>query len=118
MQALVEKHSVEDVFRQELEDAINQLLQVELSSFLEYEKHSSDGWGSGNSRNGFYSRELRTEYGTLQLQIPRDRKGDFHQQTVPERKRQTDALETTIIQLYQHGVTTRQYRAETSGRIP
>ena len=108
MQALVEKQSVEDVFRQELEDAINQLLKVELSSFLGYEKHSSNGWSSGNSRNGFYSRELRTEYGTLQLQIPRDHNGDFHQQTLPERKRQTDSLETTIIQLYQHGVTTRQ----------
>ena len=49
MQALVEKRSVEDVFRQELEDAINQLLKAELSSFLGYEKHSSNGWGSGNS---------------------------------------------------------------------
>ena len=38
MQALVEKRSVEDVFRQELEDAINQLLKAELSSFLGYEK--------------------------------------------------------------------------------
>ena len=108
MQALVEKRSVEDVFRQELEDAINQLLKAELSSFLGYEKHSSNGWGSGNSRNGFYPREFHTEYGLLQLQIPRDRNGLFQQQTVPERKRQDDALETTIIQLYQHGVTTRQ----------
>ncbi len=108
IQALVEKQSVEEIFRQELEDAINQLLKIELSSFLGYEKHSSNGWGSGNSRNGFYSREFHTEYGTLKLNIPRDRNGEFHQQTLPDYKDQNNALETTIIQLYQHGVTTRQ----------
>jgi transposase-like protein len=108
MQALVEKRSVEEVFRQELEDAINHLLQTELASFLGYEKHSSEGWNSGNSRNGFYPRRFHTAYGALQLQIPRDRNGDFQQQTLPEHKRQDDALETIIIQLYRHGVTTRQ----------
>lgn len=108
MQALVENSSIGEIFRQQLEDTVNHLLKSELSAFLGYEKHSSKGWGSGNSRNGFYSREFHTEYGTLHLQIPRDRQGDFHQQTLPERKRQGDALETTIIQLYRRGVTTRQ----------
>ena len=108
IQALLENRSVDDVFRQELENTINQLLKAELSSFLGYEKYSSAGWHSGNSRNGFYQRDFRTEYGVLHLQIPRDRNGKFQQQTVPEYRRQDNALETTIIQLYKNGVTTRQ----------
>jgi putative transposase len=36
----------------------------------------------GNSRNGSYSRNLNTDYGDLQISIPRDRNGDFKQQTV------------------------------------
>ena len=46
--------------------------------------------------------------GSLRLVVPRDRNGDFHQQTVPVRRRSNDALETTVIQLYQKGITTRE----------
>ena len=81
IQALLENRSVDDVFRQELENTINQLLKAELSSFLGYEKYSSAGWHSGNSRNGFYQRDFRTEYGVLHLQIPRDRNGKFQQKS-------------------------------------
>lgn len=108
MQALVEKRSIDEVFRQSLEETVNQLLQAEMSGYLGYEKYSSNGWNSGNSRNGFYTRELQTEYGTLKIQVPRDRKGEFHQQTIPDYKRKTDSLEHTIIHLYRHGITTRQ----------
>lgn len=108
LKALAENQSVAEIFRKELEDAVNQLLKTELSGFLGYEKHSSHGWNSGNSRNDYYHREFSTQYGLLHLQIPRDRNGKFQQQILPEHKRHDDALETTIVQLYKHGVTTRQ----------
>ena len=37
--------------------------------------------------------------------IPRDRNGKFSQQTLPAYKRTNDSLETTIIQLFQKGIT-------------
>ncbi len=40
-------------------------------------------FNTGNSRNGSYDRTVKTEYGELHLQIPRDRNGEFKQQTVP-----------------------------------
>lgn len=40
--------------------------------------------------------------------MPRDRNGEFQLPLLPARKQHVDALETTIIQLYQRGVTTRQ----------
>ncbi len=44
---------------------------------------------------------FKTEYGELNLTIPRDRNGEFSQQTLPAYKRTNDSLETTIIQLFQ-----------------
>ena len=108
MNSLLKNEPVEEFFRQHLELAINGLLQHELAAFLGYEKHDSMGWGTGNSRNGAYSREFSTCYGALHLVVPRDRNGDFHQQTVPVRRRSNDALEATVIQLYQKGITTRE----------
>lgn len=77
LKALAENQSVAEFFRKELEDAVNQLLKTELSGFLGYEKHSSHGWNSSNSRNSYYHHEFSTQYGLLHLQIPRDRNGKF-----------------------------------------
>lgn len=108
MTALLQNDSLDEFFRQHLENAMNDLLQAELTVFLGYEKHSSDGWGTGNSRNGTYDRSFDTKYGTLNLKIPRDRNGEFDQHLLPEYERRSDSLETTVIQLYRKGITTRE----------
>ncbi|MDT6659242.1 IS256 family transposase [Enterococcus faecium] len=105
MEILINKGDLDDLFRRHLELAINALLQAELTVFLDYEKYDRAGFNSGNSRNGNYSRSFKTEYGELNLVIPRDRNGDFSQQTLPAYKRTNDSLETTIIQLVQKGIT-------------
>ncbi|HCM89655.1 MULTISPECIES: IS256 family transposase [Vagococcus] len=105
METLINKGDLDDLFRRHLEIAINSLLQAELTAFLDYEKYDRAGFNSGNSRNGNYSRSFKTEYGELNLIIPRDRNGEFSQQTLPAYKRTNDSLETTIIQLFQKGIT-------------
>lgn len=105
METLINKGDLDELFRCHLELAVNSLLQAELTAFLDYEKYDRAGFNSGNSRNGNYSRSFKTEYGELNLVIPRDRNGDFSQQTLPAYKRTNDSLETTIIQLVQKGIT-------------
>ena len=105
METLINKGDLDDLFCRHLELAINTLLQAELTAFLDYEKYDRTGFNSGNSRNGNYSRSFKTEYGELNLAIPRDRNGEFSQQTLPAYKRSNDSLETTIIQLFQKGIT-------------
>ncbi|MFP7289216.1 IS256 family transposase [Shouchella clausii] len=105
-QALVRKEDLKEVFRTHLENAVNTLLATELTAFLDYEKYDRGGFGSGNSRNGTYPRTLRTEFGDLHLSIPRDRNGEFHQQTISPYKRSNDTLESFVIHMYQKGVTT------------
>ena len=105
METLINKGDLDELFRCHLELAVNSLLQAELTAFLDYEKYNRTGFNSGNSRNGNYSRSFKTEYGELNLVIPRDRNGKFSQQTLPAYKRTNDSLETTIIQLFQKGIT-------------
>ncbi|WP_425358109.1 transposase [Selenomonas flueggei] len=83
MNALQKDFPLNEFFRQQLESAVNGLLQSEITAFLGYEKHSSDGWNSGNSRNGSYVRTLTTSYGDLRLLVPRDRNGLFAQKNHP-----------------------------------
>ena len=52
MSALLNNESIDEVFRSELENAINSLLATELTAFLNYEKYDYSGRNSGNSRNG------------------------------------------------------------------
>ena len=105
IETLINKGDLDELFRRHLELAINTLLQAELTAFLDYEKYNRTGFNSGNSRNGNYSRSFKTEFGELNLAIPRDRNGEFSQQTLPAYKRSNDSLETTIIQLFQKGIT-------------
>ncbi|PKH10908.1 transposase, partial [Planomicrobium sp. MB-3u-38] len=91
--------------RMHLETAVNTLLQTELTAFLDYEKYDRIGFNSGNSRNGVYTRTLHTEYGDLELSMPRDRNGEFNQQTVAPYKRSNDTLESFVIHMFQKGVT-------------
>lgn len=99
---------IEEFFRQHLEHAINSLLQYELTSFLDYEKWDPIGYNSGNSRNGGYQRKFKTKYGPLNIHVPRDRMGEFKQQTLPPHRQSDESLEQTIIQLYRKGITTRE----------
>ena len=108
LEALLKKESVEEVFRTELESALNKLLTIELDAFLDYEKYDPKGYNSGDSRNGYYYRTLHTEYGDLNLKIPRDREGLFRQKTIAPYQRNSDSLEQTVIQLYKRGITTRE----------
>ena len=71
--------------RKEIQTAVNQLLEAELTAFLGYDPYAKSGWNSGNSRNG-----------------------EFHQHTLPDYKQHSDVLESMIIKLYAKGVTTRE----------
>lgn len=105
--ALAQGHSVHEIFRQALEDAVNLLLETERTVFLDYEKWEVKGYNTGNSRNGYYARTLKTDYGTLQLKIPRDRLGELDIKALQCIQEAPSHLENLIILMYQKGVSTR-----------
>lgn len=94
--ALARKEDLTEIFRQHLEAAINELLQTELTEFLGYSRYNREGFNTGNSRNGKYLHAFDIKYGTLNLEIPHDRNGEFQQYTLPAYDRRSDALEENL----------------------
>ena len=77
---------------------------------LGYEKGDPAGNGSGNSRNGSYPKSVLTEFGATEITVPRDRNGTFEPKLVPKHSRRLEGFNTSVIELYAGGLTTRDIR--------
>ena len=54
---------------------LEKMLQAELDEHLGYEKNSVAGNNSGNSRNGYDKKTIKSEWGEAEISVPRDRNG-------------------------------------------
>ena len=104
--------TLNEVLRRQIEVAANQFLQNELTAVLGYEPHTHTRIDRSkddvNYRNGAYTRTIDTEYGEINLTIPRDRLNKFQNTLFPPYVRRTDGLEEMVIKMYSKGVTTRE----------
>jgi len=64
--------SYPEEFKQ-IKDSIQQILEAEMADHLGYAKHSADGNNTGNSRNGYSKKTIRTKYGPNNINISRGR---------------------------------------------
>ncbi len=102
------KEEFQDFFQNLFKQGVQEMLQGELDEHLGYEKHSPDGYNSGNSRNGTSKKKVKTEsLGDMVLNIPRDRKSTFEPKLVPKHQRMSDKIEEVIVGMYSRGMTTR-----------
>jgi putative transposase len=69
------------------------MLEAELTDQLGYEKCEAKGRNSGNSRNGKTNRKLRTSNGDLEIEVPRDRNGEFQCKVLAKHQTSTNELE-------------------------
>lgn len=97
----------EGIFARLFANTLEEMLEAELTEHLGYERHEGRGRNSGNSRNGSYSKKLRTSSGQTLINIPRDRNGTYAPQVVPKYGSNTNELEEKIIGLYGKGMSTR-----------
>ncbi len=87
------------------------MLEAEMSEHLGYEKHDPKGKRTGNNRNGYSVKNLRTSFGPAALEIPRDRNGTFDPKVVPKYATVQSDVEEKIIAMYANGMTTRDINA-------
>jgi putative transposase len=87
---------------------LEQMLEAEMETHLGYDKHSPDGDHSGNSRNGYGKKTIKSEWGEAEINVPRDRNGAFEPQVIPKRQTRTDEIETRIMAMYGKGMSTRE----------
>jgi putative transposase len=69
--------------------------------------YAPEGRGSGNARNGKSVKTIQTETGSLAIEVPRDRNGDFEPQPVAKRQRRLEELDDEVLALYAWGLSTR-----------
>jgi len=87
--------------------ALESMLEAELEEHLGYEKNSIEGINSGNSRNGYGKKTVKSEWGESEIAVPRDRNGTFEPQIIEKRQTRTDDIETRILAMYAKGMSNR-----------
>ncbi len=86
---------------------IEAMLDSELDEHLGYEKNSILGNNSGNSRNGYGKKTIKTELGETEITVPRDRNGTFEPQVIEKRQTRSDDIENRILAMYAKGMSNR-----------
>ncbi|MCC8436938.1 IS256 family transposase [Brevibacillus sp. M2.1A] len=88
-------------------ETIQEMLEAEMESSLGYAKHDMKNKRTTNSRNGYSKKTVRSEYGEVDIQIPRDREGEFEPAIVRKHQSNVTGIEDQILALYAKGVSTR-----------
>lgn len=99
-----------DLVRGLLQASINRGLNAEMDAHLGYEHSDRDGktaTGQGNHRNGYYPKRVDSNYGPVDVTVPRDRNGSFLPTMVPKGSRRLTDVDDMIISLYAGGMTVR-----------
>lgn len=87
---------------------LERALGAELTEHVGYEKHSAEGRGSGNSRNGTSPKTLKGTFGTMPIDVPRDRAGTFEPQIIGKHQTRFTGFDEQIVSLYARGLSTRE----------
>jgi transposase-like protein len=92
----------QELYKQTLETC----LKAELDNHLGYGKHSPKGYNSGNSRNGYSSKTLKTKDGELEIETPRDRNSSFEPILIPKNQTRLRNFSDQILTFYAKGMST------------
>jgi putative transposase len=92
-------------------EVVETLLEGELTDHLGFEKHDQKAKTTDNTRNGYTPKTVKSKFGEIDLDVPRDRKSDFEPQIVKKRQKDISGLEEKIISMYAKGMTTRDIQA-------
>ncbi|WP_420168181.1 transposase [Alicyclobacillus hesperidum] len=79
------------------------MLEAELDTHLGYAKHDTKNKTTDNSRNGHSRKTLASEYGDVEISVPRDRKGEFEPEIIKKNQTNTVGIEEQVIALYARG---------------
>lgn len=81
--------------------------EAEIDEHLGYTKHDNAGDNSGNNRNGYSKKTVKSRFGESEIQIPRNRNGTFEPKIVKKYETTSNQLEEQIIAMYAKGMSTR-----------
>ena len=107
----IDETSATDLVKQMTKRIYERGLRGELTHHLGYEKNDPAGNGSGNSRNGTSSKTIKGDFGTMVIEVPRDRNGEFEPQLIGKYQTRFTGLDEKMVSLYARGMSTRDIQA-------
>ena len=97
---------IQEALKDLLGGTIKEMMEAEMDEHLGYQK--SQRSDSDDYRNGYKSKRVNSSYGTMDIQVPQDRKSTFEPQVVRKRQKDISSIDQKIISMYAKGMTTRQ----------
>ncbi len=102
--------TVGDVYkllRDSFKDMMQEMLEAEMDVSMGYPKNEKGELLVDNKRNGYSPKTVKSQYGEMELDIPRDRNGEFEPKIVSKYQRDISGIEEKVISLYARGMSTR-----------
>jgi transposase-like protein len=96
-------NAVKDIFK----DVIQNALESELETKLGYSKYDYKNKETSNNRNGYSDKTVRSSLGEIELDVPRDREGEYSPVIVKKGQRDISNIEDKILSMYASGMATR-----------
>jgi len=112
LHGLFTSNGKDDAFAKLLESILNQVLNAQASEQLGADRYERSDERSGY-RNGFRMRSMTTRVGTIELQVPRLRGGNFSTTLFNQYQRSEQALVLAMMEMVVNGVSTRKVSAIT-----
>ena len=97
---------IQDALKDLLGGTIKEMMEAEMDDHLGYEK--SERSDNDDYRNGYKRKQLNSRYGSMEIEVPQDRKSTFEPQVVKKRQKDISDIDQKIISMYAKGMTTRQ----------
>ena len=88
--------SVTDVYsvlKESFKDILQELMEAELDATLGYEKNQKSDVATDNKRNGHSPKTLKSQFGEFQIDVPRDRNGEFEPKLISKYQRDVSGIE-------------------------
>jgi len=96
------------LLRQLTKRLVERTLEAEMTHHLGYEPHALEGRHSGNNRNGKNRKNVITDSGAIDIEVPRDRNASFDPQFVKKRQRRLEGFDDKVLAFYSRGLSTRE----------
>ena len=102
---------VQEMLKDLLGDTLQGMLEAEMDEKLGYSKYDYKNKETDDSRNGYSKKTVVSSLGEIELDIPRDRKGEFEPQAVKKNQTDISNIEDQVLSMYAKGMTTRDISA-------
>lgn len=113
LKALIKEYNLKDpkdiqeMLKKLFGDTLQEMLEAELDHELGYTKYDYKNKQTDNSRNGYSSKTVKSNYGKVDLDVPRDRNGQFEPAVVKKNQSDISSIEDQVLSMYAKGMSTR-----------